>query len=82
MGYHQNGYITLASEIGTHSYQPEDVLAKGRVGPGQILAVDTQTGRVLHTDEVDRVLKTSKPYKQWLRSNAIRVEATLNNATP
>lgn len=78
----KNGYITLASEIGTHSYQPEDVLAKGRVGPGQILAVDTQTGRVLHTDEVDRVLKTSKPYKQWLRSNAIRVEATLNNATP
>ncbi len=78
----KNGYITLASEIGTHSYQPEDVIAKGRVGPGQILAVDTQTGRVLHTDEVDRVLKTAQPYKQWLRSNAIRVEATLNKATP
>ncbi|MDX5299094.1 MAG: glutamate synthase large subunit, partial [Gammaproteobacteria bacterium] len=39
----RNGFITLASEIGTYGYQPEDVVAKGRVGPGQILVVDTQT---------------------------------------
>jgi glutamate synthase (NADPH/NADH) large chain len=41
-----NGYITLASEIGVWDYQPEDVIAKGRVGPGQILAVDPETGQV------------------------------------
>ena len=34
----KNGFITLASEIGVYSYKPEDVVAKGRVGPGQILA--------------------------------------------
>src|SRR6218665_2679463 len=39
----KNGYITLASEIGTWDYKPEDVIAKGRVGPGQIFAVDTQS---------------------------------------
>ena len=33
-----NGYITIASEIGVWDYKPEDVIAKGRVGPGQILA--------------------------------------------
>ncbi len=31
----KNGYITLASEIGTYGYQPEDVVAKGRVGPAR-----------------------------------------------
>ncbi len=78
----KNGYITLASEIGTHHYRPEDVVAKGRVGPGQILAVDTETSRVLHTDDVDRQLKSAQAYKQWLKASAIRVEATLNKATP
>ena len=40
----KDGFITLASEVGTHGYQDEDVIAKGRVGPGQILMVDTHTG--------------------------------------
>ncbi len=77
----KNGYITLASEIGTYGYRPEDVVAKGRVGPGQILAVDTHTGKVLHTDDVDQILKTAHPYKQWLRDNATRLEATLGKTT-
>lgn len=74
----KNGYITVASEIGTYSYQPEDVVAKGRVGPGQILAVDTYTGEVLHTDDIDGRLKAAHPYKQWLKENATRIEATLD----
>lgn len=69
----KNGYITLASEIGVWDYKPEDVIAKGRVGPGQILAVDTETGQVLHSDDIDNRLKSRHPYKQWLRQNALRI---------
>ena len=75
----KNGYLTIASEIGTHAYKPEDVVAKGRVGPGQILAVDTHTGEVLHTDDIDGRLKAAHPYKKWLKENAIRIEATLDS---
>lgn len=75
----KNGYITLASEIGVWDYQPEDVISKGRVGPGQILAVDTQTGEVLHTDEVANRLKSRHPYRKWLKENALRIQATLDD---
>ncbi|MEK9656155.1 MAG: glutamate synthase large subunit, partial [Halieaceae bacterium] len=71
-----DGFITLASEIGTHGYQPEDVIAKGRVGPGQILVVDTHEGKVLHTGDIDELLKTRQPYKQWLRQNARLIEGS------
>ncbi|WP_120994753.1 glutamate synthase large subunit [Stutzerimonas urumqiensis] len=74
-----NGYITLASEVGVWDYKPEEVLAKGRVGPGQILAVDTQTGEVLHTSDIDNRLKSEQPYKKWLRQNALRIQATLED---
>lgn len=75
----KNGYITLASEVGVWNYQPDDVIAKGRVGPGQILAVDTETGEVLQTDDIDNRLKARHPYKQWLRKNAMRIQATLDD---
>ncbi|AXM97017.1 glutamate synthase large subunit [Pseudomonas plecoglossicida] len=74
-----NGYITIASEIGVWGYQPEDVLAKGRVGPGQILAVDTETGQILDTDAIDDRLKSRHPYKRWLRQHALRIQATLTD---
>ncbi|MFC0667627.1 glutamate synthase large subunit [Azotobacter chroococcum] len=76
----QNGYITLASEIGVWNYAPEDVIAKGRVGPGQILAVDTETGEILHTDDIDNRLKSRHPYKKWLRQNALRIQANLDES--
>lgn len=76
----QNGYITLASEIGVWNYAPEDVIAKGRVGPGQILAVDTETGEILHTDDIDSRLKSRHPYKKWLRQNALRIQANLDES--
>jgi glutamate synthase (NADPH/NADH) large chain len=71
-----DGFITLASEVGTHGYQPEQVIAKGRVGPGQILVVDTQEGKVLHTKDIDELLKTRQPYKKWLRQNARLIEGS------
>lgn len=77
----KDGFITVASEVGTHSYKNEDVIAKGRVGPGQILVVDTHTGEVLHTDEIDKRLKSAHPYKQWLRENSYRIEGTFGGET-
>ena len=73
-----DGFITLASEIGTHGYATADVIAKGRVGPGQILVVDTQEGQVLHTEDIDNLLKSRHPYKQWLRDNARYIEGSFS----
>jgi len=74
----KQGYICTASEIGVFDYAPEDIVAQGRVGPGQILAVDTHNGEILHTADVDNKLKVQQPYKKWLRDNALRLEQTFN----
>jgi len=72
----KDGFITLASEIGTYGYKNADVVAKGRVGPGQILMVDTHTGEVLQTEDIDERLKSRHPYKRWLKEHAQRIEGT------
>ncbi|NRB37014.1 MAG: glutamate synthase large subunit [Pseudomonadales bacterium] len=75
----KNGFIVCASEVGTYSYAPEDVLVKGRVGPGQMLSVDTVSGEILLTDDIDQKLKTAKPYKKWLKEKAVRIESMLGD---
>lgn len=72
----KNGYITLASEIGVWGYEPEDVISKGRVGPGQMLVIDTYTGKVLDTQDVNNHLKRMRPYREWLRENAVRLQGS------
>ena len=74
----KNDFITLASEIGVYDYRPEDVVAKGRVGPGQIFVVDTETGDVLHTADIDNRLKASRPYKKWMKEHALRIRTHLD----
>ena len=71
--------ITLASEIGVNEVAPEDVVEKGRLRPGQMLAIDTESGSLLRPVEIDRMLAARQPYKQWLKRNIKRLEASLSD---
>lgn len=74
--------ITVASEVGVYDYAPEDVVAKGRLGPGQILSIDTLTGNLLNTSDIDNKMKTAKPYREWLAKKSLRIETKLDRTQP
>jgi glutamate synthase (NADPH/NADH) large chain len=61
--------ITLASEVGIWDYTPDEVVEKGRVGPGELLVVDTGTGKLWRSWEIDNELKSRHPYRSWLQHN-------------
>lgn len=67
-------HITFASEIGVYNYAPEDVLEKGRLRPGQVIAVDLESGNLIKPDEIDNTLKNAKPYRQWMDQGYMRLE--------
>ncbi|MDH5642499.1 MAG: glutamate synthase large subunit, partial [Nitrospira sp.] len=71
-------HITLASEIGVYEYQPEDVVMKGRLKPGQMIAADTETGELLLPEDIDNRLKSAQPYRQWMDANCKRLESCLD----
>ena len=71
-------HITLASEIGVYDYQPEEVLTKGRLMPGEMIAADTETGELLLPRDIDARLKQRHPYKTWLKQRATRLESRLD----
>jgi glutamate synthase (NADPH/NADH) large chain len=61
-----DGLITLASEIGIWDYEPDEVLEKGRVGPGELLVIDTLAGKRWSSWEIDQELKGRHPYRAWM----------------
>ncbi|MDG2942106.1 glutamate synthase large subunit [Exercitatus varius] len=65
--------ITVASEVGIWNYAPDEVVEKGRVGPGQLLVIDTQQGKLLHSDEIDKEVQARHPYRAWLDKNVRRL---------
>ncbi|GLX87114.1 glutamate synthase large subunit [Thalassotalea loyana] len=69
----RNGFITLASEVGIWDYGEDEVLKKGRVGPGEMLAVDTYTGKIFDSHSIDNDLKVRHPYREWLDKNIRRL---------
>ena len=62
----KDNLITLASEIGIWDYAPDEVLEKGRVGPGELLVIDTLSGKRWSSWDIDRELRSRHPYKQWM----------------
>ncbi|MCF2860096.1 glutamate synthase large subunit [Pseudoalteromonas sp. SMS1] len=65
----QDGFITVASEVGIWDYQADEVIEKGRVGPGELLVVDTLHGKIWQSSEIDQDLKARHPYRAWLEQN-------------
>jgi glutamate synthase (NADPH/NADH) large chain len=73
----KNRHITVASEAGVWDYAPEDVVRKGKLGPGEILALDLQTSELLDTKRVDDLLKSRHPYKAWLKKGVRYLQTDL-----
>ena len=73
----KNRHITVASEAGVWDYAPEDVVRKGKLGPGEILALDLQTSELLDTKRVDELLKSRHPYKAWLKKGVRYLQTDL-----
>jgi len=70
-------HITVASEIGVYDYDEKDVVSKGRLGPGEMLAVDLVNGVLLENEDIHDILKARAPYKKWLKKGVRYLDSEL-----
>ncbi|MBB4634322.1 glutamate synthase large subunit [Longimicrobium terrae] len=65
--YHitDDGLVIAGSEAGAVPLDPHHVVEKGRLGPGQMLLVDVDAGRILRDDEIKHGLARDHAAPRW-----------------
>jgi glutamate synthase (ferredoxin) len=61
-----DGFVVMGSETGVVELDESRIIEKGRLGPGQMLAVDLEQGRLLRNWEVKAEVAARHPYGAWL----------------
>ena len=70
----KKGWVLVASEVGVLDIQPEEIQEKGRLQPGKILLIDTETGKICRDQELKQQLADAHPYRKWIQDNCIELD--------
>ncbi len=71
--------VTLASEVGVWDYDPKNIVQKGRLKPGEMIAIDTHKGVILRPQDIDESLCAQRPYARWMQDHAKSLRARLDD---
>ncbi|HLJ34621.1 MAG TPA: glutamate synthase large subunit, partial [Ktedonobacteraceae bacterium] len=63
----------LASETGVVPCEAHEIVEKGRLGPGEMIAVDLAHGVLLRDNEIKTALARREPYQQWVEQHLVRL---------
>jgi len=66
-----DGILVIGSEVGTLGLDDAHVLEKGRLGPGEMIAIEG--GKLLKDADIKTKLATQQPYKEWVDKNFVRL---------
>ncbi|WP_299357908.1 glutamate synthase large subunit [uncultured Paracoccus sp.] len=61
-----DGLLVAGSEVGMVPVDEAAVREKGALGPGQMIAVDMEDGRLYHDREIKDLLAASQPFGDWV----------------
>jgi glutamate synthase (NADPH/NADH) large chain len=72
-----DNHIIIASEAGLWDVPPERIVGKGRLGPGEMIAVDLVEHKLLDSAAIDAINRARAPFKRWLREQLHYLESHL-----
>lgn len=69
----KDGYVLVSSEAGVVDLPETDIIEKGRLGPGQTIAVDLENHEILKNWEIKQRVARKAPYGEWLKQHRINL---------
>jgi glutamate synthase (ferredoxin) len=73
----KDGLLMVSSEAGVLDVAASDIVEKGRLGPGQMIAVDLDTQEILKNWTLKQRVATRHPYGDWLKANRKEISPQL-----
>ena len=78
----RDGYVVVASEAGVVNLPEADIIEKGRLGPGQMIAVDLEQHEILKNWQIKERIARQHPYGEWLQQRPTIAPEPFLEATP
>lgn len=70
----KNDIMVIASETGVLPFESAEIKERGRLKPGKMLMIDTETGSIQYDPELKETLAKAYPYREWLNKNRISLD--------
>jgi len=75
-------HVIMASESGVLPIPDHKIVKKWRLQPGKMFLIDMDQGRIIDDKEVKDALANAKPYKEWIKRIAIKLDDVENAGEP
>jgi glutamate synthase (NADPH) large chain len=69
----KNDLMVMGSEAGVQTFDPSEIIEKGKLRPGKILLIDTSEGKIYYDPEIKEKLAGQNPYQDWLSKNMVNI---------
>ena len=70
-------HFRIATEAGVGELPAEEIEAQGKLGPGEMIAVDLSAGELLDSEAIDAINRKRAPYKRWLKQGTTYLQTEL-----
>jgi glutamate synthase (NADPH/NADH) large chain len=64
-----DGLLIAGSETGMVRVDDSNIMEKGRLDPGEMIAVDLHEGKLYHDSELKDLLAESRPFGDWIKES-------------
>jgi glutamate synthase (NADPH) large chain len=75
----KDDYFIVCSEAGVVEFDEDNIIEKGRVGAGELIAIDTKFAKILRHDAIEKQFASQHPYANWLKRYSYRISARLTH---
>ncbi len=72
-----DNHLIVASEAGLWDVPSARIVAKGRLAPGEMIAVDFANKRLLRDADIDEINRKRAPFRDWLRAGVSYLDSDL-----
>ena len=76
-----DGTVIMGSESGAACVPEERIISKGRLGPGQMLAIDLNQRVLMDNSAIKDWLAAQHPYRTWLRESQVMLDDIVAHCT-
>ncbi|MBN1384362.1 MAG: glutamate synthase large subunit [Elusimicrobia bacterium] len=77
----RNDFVVMASEVGVLDIDPADIKVSGRLEPGKILFINTESGCIVHDSEIKKSVSLRFHYGKWNAENMVDLDKLIGSST-